>query len=718
MFKSSSSIKSLSFSDCDQMKVPILVSTELNGSIHIWHLEKSQLLYSFPKDVLGSCIVDNCLFIPNEPLLLLSSEEGNYIKLFVFNEESSFTTPKLLKERSGFLNNPKKIKFYGDDEKHIMALSSNQIKMVSTINDHITREFSIKKLYENNISINFVDFDINQFRERDWSNTLVLNNQSALKTQGNNNVFSNKKLPLFFSSETSNMNNNHDIEKRLVEALNSINNYQQELTSICISFCGNFGFAGYSKGTIIKFNMQSGNVRKIVENNSDNTPYSAIKSIKSDGLNSVITSISLNKKLVFWEFITMAKLAEIDLCDIPLLLEVEKEKELIAVALSNGKIQIFNKSNFKQVREFNVRSISYKGTSNINSSIINDFCFGNNGNWIIAVTSKNQLLIYDIKSSELIEFVIFDKMPVSISMSMNNILLAVSFSNENYIQLLINREKFTDSVEISNYLSNSDNKQISPVVLSNDYFLNQIKYLSGRTKISKKTNRVSEVDDPSREKISKIVKKNDLIEFSNQNKAKYRLIVYYDFMSKITKPSIKAKEKSSTPFFLFNVNNLSLDNNIVDSALDTTNFKDENSSLVKNSNIFKLNEMLDRKDINSQMISTYLHSLSPEVLDIEIRNLAPELNLNSSKYLNGFITKYLLAEVKNKKNFELVQAYINRLIKVFGDSIITDEGIISEEGKEALKTIQLNTKSYLSEIDSLYKKCLSLVSSLGNIQLN
>lgn len=772
-YKAESSIKSITFSNCDLLKIPLLVTSEDNGKVLIWNLENNILLYTFPYDSIGNAVCENVMFIPNEPLLLITSEKGNFIKMFIFNEEESFTTPKLLKERTGFVDSPHKIMFYGDDEKHILAISHSQIKMISTINEHITRSFSTKRLENKNINLNFHDIDINQYRERDWNNVMVLN---STKDQENKAVSYSKsnKIPLLFSSELNNINQNHEIERNFLIGIASLKE-NEDISSISLSFCGNFGFVGYSKGSIIKFNIQSGRVKEMIryiptEKEGVNKKSSRINednviSIKADGLNSIVLSIH-NTKLVFWDFVNLKKESEIELKTKPIQLEIEKEKDLVGVLLENGKIQIYNKANFSLVREFDYKKYDHNNAKHI----INSFCFGNNGKWVLSITSRSHLLIYDIRSNEIIENVVFDKKPLSISMSSNGLLIGVTFENENYVQLLINREKYVD---VNNYMMNQvdeallnkekedgnegnegkerkEEKQgktvvIKPIYIIKNEFLNQIKYLSsriGRNDYNLLDNKDKDNQDTQEfkdSKIGKTIKNQSLIQMSNQNKSKYRLIVYYDYISKITRPSIKAKEKVSAPFFIFNINNLDtilpsnknknelssiINNNNQVNQFETTNFKsnDKSTERLKQNNQLRLNLLLEDlfknktnkkgEEVSIKSITSYLLTLSPEILDLEIRNLSPELNIGKKEYLKGFIF-YIKKEIFQRRNFEMIHSFLNRFIKIFGESMIFDENYLDDFSRKDLIEIREYSFECMNNLERLFDESMCLVGSLG-----
>lgn len=52
--------------------------------------------------------------MPNEPILISSSEEDNSLKMWHF--EKGITQPRLLKERCGHAETPNKLRFYGGKE--------------------------------------------------------------------------------------------------------------------------------------------------------------------------------------------------------------------------------------------------------------------------------------------------------------------------------------------------------------------------------------------------------------------------------------------------------------------------------------------------------------------------------------------------------------------------------------------------------------------------
>ena len=169
-----------------------------------------------------------------------------------------------------------------------------------------------------------------------------------------------------------------------------------------------------------------------------------------------------------------------------------------------------------------------------------------------------------------------------------------------------------------------------------------------------------------------------------------------------------------------------------------TNYKNKNSKDNKDtkeaftSNSLLLKSLLTKlfeKKITTKNITTFLNSLSPEFLDMEIRSIDKLLHpLDKINYVNLFLD-YLVLEISSNQNFELVQAYLNRLLKVYAEELVENinsgvvesnefqESNLSEEYRIKIAAIQNMTSNKVREVDSLFKNCLCLVSMCGDIQI-
>ena len=107
-------IKSLSFSSDLTLGVSLLASISESPSdgqnIAFWDLNQKQFstLLSAPHS--GKQV--SCLkFLSGEPVLISSSNDGNSIKMWLF--EKGLLVPRLLRQRSGHVEPPNRIRFYG-----------------------------------------------------------------------------------------------------------------------------------------------------------------------------------------------------------------------------------------------------------------------------------------------------------------------------------------------------------------------------------------------------------------------------------------------------------------------------------------------------------------------------------------------------------------------------------------------------------------------------
>jgi U3 small nucleolar RNA-associated protein 21 len=628
-FKADSRVEHLSFSNCLEMGLSLLATSNTNGDINIWDLNKKLLHYTIQKPFSS---VSNLTFLPNEPILLATSGMDNYIKMFKF--ELNTGVPVLLKSRNGHSKHPHKIRFYGEsinnDSNHILSMSGSEFRNISLINEHMSKEVSFKNIPKtikhNNIQVDLIDFDFNEFRQRDWNNILVNFSGSPVLCSYENNTVNEKPVELKTKSRCS---------------------------SICVSMCGNFGFAGFENGNIEKFNMQSGISRWLIEKGHS----SPVICLKSDGINSLLVSISLDSTIKFWDIFQSSQVKTIELVYTPELLELNRDNDLVAVSLSNGDIKVYDKSNFKLVREFN-KSGSY--------TKVHDVVFSRDGKWLLFASNDKCLRIYDILSGNKIEWIEFKHMPVSIAISPSNQYIALTYSGLKGIHLWLNRSMFIDFVDV---------EEVREPVKVLQPFNDSIRKLKTRKDLQEES--VVKEELPSNQAVkvkeqNKVVEANmDLICLSKENKLKFKILQHLEEIQEKNEPKIKKKEKNKAPFFLFNINEAGGESSDTPEYLNIlknfSHFKNEKAlenSLKKGELGLKI--LLAEYEQNlttSGDITLFLNSVNPYIVDLEIRNLDPVINSDDNKGLLKFLD-YILAELTERSNFELVQAYLNRFLKV------------------------------------------------------
>ena len=719
-------ITSMAFSSCNSMSHSLLVTGCDNGIVNIWDLNKKSIHYTLNNDFTN---ISNILFLPEEPIMVITSENDNSIKMYKFEKNTS--VPQLLKFRVGHTSSPLHLKFYGEsaNEESIQILSCDKtnLRNISLLSEQISKEFSSKKFNNSIKKHKIINFDYNEFRERDWGNIAL--------------VISNYERPIIYSYENSAIN---DVQPKL-KTKNTF------CTCVCISICGNFCFCGFKNGNIEKFNMQSGISRWVLER--AHGIGNEITNLKSDGLNSMLISISKNeKKIKFWEILDHSLIKEFLIDSFPRQIEINRDSDLICVSLENNHIYIYDKSQLALVRKFNVLLNNNKEED----YIINDIDISKDSNWLLCITNKDKSLkIFDIISTNLIEWVQFDKTPLSMNLSPNSLYIAMSFEEEKGIYLYINRTLFVDLEDIENVeepvhctlaafkakmLKQRDEHELNDV--NEDNFIKE--------SIEK------ESDD--REKFVEIPEENnELISLSNENNIKYKLLNDIELLQERNAPKIKEKKKEQAPFFLFNIND------VIEGQLPTKESNNKNQAqeeespeflnLLKNYSHFNnekkitekkfihsfhkknaaenestikikseenkegyiLSQLLigfKNKKIKSNEITKFLNKLNPYISDLEIRSLDPLFTIGGENYLLLF-TEYILNEFKeNNNNFEMLQAYLNRFVKIYSDDIVNDKDI-----KNNLEKINEINKNKFDELENIFNSTMCLVSHFGNIQI-
>jgi len=174
-----------------------------------------------------------------------------------------------------------------------------------------------------------------------------------------------------------------------------------------------------------------------------------------------------------------------------------------------------------------------------------------------------------------------------------------------------------------------------------------------------------------------------LVLLSKQNQSKYRILNNLDLIMEKTEPKIKNKDKVQAPFFLFNINDLgliekkSLNNKQEDKNNELLNILNNYSHFTSEKKKSKIDQLKKKKDliltelldnfktnnISGKDVISVLNALNPFIIDLEIRNFDYIFNDNNDRYLELFLT-LLNQELDSKTNFEMVQAYLNRFLKV------------------------------------------------------
>lgn len=109
-------------------------------------------------------------------------------------------------------------------------------------------------------------------------------------------------------------------------------------------------------------------------------------------------------------------------------------------------------------------------------------------------------------------------------------------------------------------------------------------------------------------------------------------------------------------------------------------------------------------------MTTFLQSLSPAAIDSEVSALGLDPTSESVEF--QLLLEYFLATLETQKNFEFVQAILNRFLKVHGSSVANYPPLLALCAR--LSEVQHRV---WQRLEQSFQANLALVSHLAQIQL-
>ena len=109
-------------------------------------------------------------------------------------------------------------------------------------------------------------------------------------------------------------------------------------------------------------------------------------------------------------------------------------------------------------------------------------------------------------------------------------------------------------------------------------------------------------------------------------------------------------------------------------------------------------------------VTTYLQGLSPSAIDGEVSALGLDPSREPLEF--RLVLEYLLASLETHKNFEFVQAILNRFLKVHGTSLATYPDLL-----QVCERISQVQKRVWTRLEQAFQANLALVSHLAQIQM-
>ncbi|KAF2191079.1 Utp21-domain-containing protein [Zopfia rhizophila CBS 207.26] len=475
-----------------------------------------------------------------------------------------------------------------------------------------------------------------------------------------------------------------------------------EVKSVAVSPCGTFALIGSAGGTLDMYNLQSGIHRQrfptrltpaqakalklqeleaenvILGANSSSLPKfsrgqgkhkGAITGIAVDSLNRTVISCSEDGKVKFWDFATSILLHEIDWYPMTKILGMRyhRSSDLIALICDDGSIRVIDIETKKLIREL------WASPGHADIQVI-DYTFSNDGRWIISASSDSIVRVWDLATGHLIDAMKLPRPCTSIAFSHTGEYLATAQEGEVGVHIWTNRTLFTHVS--TRHISEKEIAAINAPTASGE---------GGEGIIEAAAEQ--DVDDEAEDEtaVPLIDQLSDrIITLSLVPKSQWQTLLHLDIIRARNKPKEAPKPPEKAPFFLPSLgqNTASSGEGGGENALVVAP-KEEKSRIKSSALTSKSATASSTSEFTSYLahssqtgnyapLLTHLSTLSPSAADVAIRTLDTTQPYTE---LRTFM-QTLTFRLKERRDYELVQAWMNVFLRLHGEVVVKDEGLI------------------------------------------
>lgn len=485
-----------------------------------------------------------CEFLAGQKVMITTGGD-NSLKEWIFDSPHTIL-PRILRQRSGHSAPPTVLAFHNPQESHFLLSASQDRTLwgISLRNDAQSFELSqgsagvSRKAKKANLKehlaetkaplVTAIAISDSDGAKRDWENIITAHRgETAARTWH----YEMKRLGrwVFRTSDGG------------------------EVKSVAISACGNFAFVGSSKGTVDMWNLQSGLNRgsfprkaHVPKKKGQQLPQhppvewkghtGAVTGIVTDATNRWIATTGLDGKTKFWAFLTGKLLHEIDWSPTSIGItaaRLYRDSDLLALACDDLCIRVIDTETKKVVREL-------WGAG----GRISDFCFSNDGRWILSASTDSVLRIYDLPTGHLIDGIRTPSIITSLAWSGKGEFLVTGHVDSVGVALWTNRTLFTRVP--TRHLKEEDIFDLSLPSSSGE----------GGTSLidSAINNNPTTSEDASEEEsgvyISRDQLSDQLLTLSLVPKTRWQTLLHLDLVKQRNKPTSAPQKPKSAPFFL------------------------------------------------------------------------------------------------------------------------------------------------------------------------
>ena len=457
-----------------------------------------------------------------------------------------------------------------------------------------------------------------------------------------------------------------------------------EVTSVAVTSCGTFALVGSAGGSITSFNLQSGiqrqkfpspltpgQAKKLKMNHIAGNDESigldgtrmyalgegrhrkAVTGLMVDGLNTTLISCGLDGKIKFWDFHSGLLQNEIDWSPMASIIasQYHRPNDLVALSCDDLSIRVIDIETKKLVREL----WGCLGQ-------ISDFCFSNDGRWIIAASMDSVIRVWDLPTGHLINAVRVESPCTALAFSDTGEFLATAHADSVGINIWNNRTLFTHiptrqlkEDEISPALAATPSGEKGQGIVDAAFDDDEDEGMHDMASTD-----LAPTDQLSR----------DMLTLSLVPKSRWQTLLHLDTIRLRNKPKEPPRAPEKAPFFL-----PSLDRAKSPEPKEQTLPTPTDRSRITMTKLdrpgpaspFTASLLAAGQSAVYEPFISHLKTLPPSAADIEIRSLAPD-------ELVPFVSA-LTSRLRSRRDYELVQAWMAVFLRLHGDVVPGNTGL-------------------------------------------
>ncbi|KEZ41098.1 WD domain-containing protein [Scedosporium apiospermum] len=497
------------------------------------------------------------------------------------------------------------------------------------------------------------------------------------------------------------------------------------VTAVAISPCGSFALVGSAGGTMDMFNLQSGIHR--LQFPSKLTPAQArqlkmqqlkqvddvvhlqtkfassfapgtgrhtkaITGIIVDSTNKFVVSCSLDGKVKFWDFLTGNLMHEIDWAPMTAITgcRYHAPNDLIAFSCDDNSIRVVDVETRRTIREF----LGFEKD-------VTDFCFSNDGRWIIAASDDCTLRVWDLPTSHLIDAIRFEHPCKAVAMSSSGEYLAACIEGQMGVGIWTNKSLFRH-VPTRQISAKEIAAAVVPTVSGegNEGLLDAA-FEEDAESVDEPAVIVPDVDQLSTE----------MTTLSLVPKSRWQTLLHLDLIKQRNKPKEAPKLPEKAPFFLPSLSGKgSGAPKQIEDAAKNEGSEESRSRILKVEMAARQEETFTTKLLAGAARGNYddfidhLKSLPPSAADLELRSLSAD---DPEKNELLYFIRALTSRLESRKDYELTQAWMTVFLRLHFDVVTEHESIL-----EALRVWREVQERESSRLDGLVGYCGGVVGFL------